>query len=168
MAVVQQEPTFFSGSILENIAYGADAPDIDRVREACRVATAQGFVEALTDGYHTQIGDKGVRLSGGQRQRLAIARALYRTPKLLILDEPTNHLDVDSISRFLENLKQEGAGPTTLIVSHDYRVVAQADQVYGLEAGRLCRLGDEEPAHWVKLIGDRGAASGKARAGDAS
>jgi ABC-type bacteriocin/lantibiotic exporter with double-glycine peptidase domain len=168
MAVVQQEPTFFSGSILENIAYGADAPDIDRVREACRVATAQGFVEALTDGYHTQIGDKGVRLSGGQRQLLAIARALYRTPKLLILDEPTNHLDVDSISRFLENLKQEGAGPTTLIVSHDYRVVAQADQVYGLEAGRLCRLGDEEPAHWVKLIGDRGAASGKARAGDAS
>src|SRR5690606_16420976 len=99
MAVVQQEPTFFSGSILENIAYGADEPDIDRVREACRVATAQDFVEGLADGYRTQIGDKGVRLSGGQRQRLAIARALYRVPKLLILDEPTNHLDVESIGR---------------------------------------------------------------------
>lgn len=161
MAVVQQEPTFFSGSILENIAYGADAPDIDRVREACRAATAQDFVEGLSDGYHTQIGDKGVRLSGGQRQRLAIARALYRTPKLLILDEPTNHLDVESISLFLGNLKQHGAGPTALIVSHDYRVVAQADQVYGLEGGRLCRLRDEELAHWVKLIGDRGAPAAK-------
>ncbi len=161
MAVVQQEPTFFSGSILENVAYGADAPNIDRVREACRVATAQDFVESLADGYHTQIGDKGVRLSGGQRQRLAIARALYRTPRLLILDEPTNHLDVESIRRFLENLKQEGVGPTTLIVSHDYRVVAQADQVYGLESGRLSLLGAEELAHWVKLIGDRVAPAAK-------
>ncbi|MDA0204521.1 MAG: ABC transporter ATP-binding protein [Acidobacteria bacterium] len=155
LAVVQQEPTFFSGSILENVAYGANAPDIDRAREACRVATAQDFVESLTDGYQTQIGDKGVRLSGGQRQRLAIARALYRTPMLLILDEPTNHLDVDSISRFLENLKQQDTGPTTLIVSHDYRVVAQADQVYGLEAGQLSELRAEELAHWVKLLGDR-------------
>lgn len=157
MAVVQQEPTFFSGSILENVAYGADVPDIERVREACRVATAQDFVESLADGYHTEIGDKGVRLSGGQRQRLAIARALYRTPRLLILDEPTNHLDVDSISRFLENLKQQGAGPTTLIVSHDYRVVAQADRVYGLEGGQLSALGAEELAHWVKLIDNRTA-----------
>lgn len=157
MAVVQQEPTFFAGSILENIAYGADSPDIVRVRDACRAATAQDFVEGLIDGYSTQIGDRGVRLSGGQRQRLAIARALYRAPKLLILDEPTNHLDVDSISRFLENLKQQGAGPTTLIVSHDYRVVAQTDQVYGLDGGRLRRLGDEELARRLKLIGGRSA-----------
>lgn len=161
MAVVQQEPMFFSGTILENVAYGAEQPDISRVREACRIATAQEFVEALNDGYHTQIGDKGVRLSGGQRQRLAIARALYRVPKLLILDEPTNHLDVESIKRFLENLKQVGEGPTTLIVSHDYRVVTQADYVYGLENGQLSQLGDEELRRWVTLIADRTASAAK-------
>jgi len=61
----------------------------------------------------------------------------------------------------LENLKQEGGGPTTLIVSHDYRVVTQADYVYGLEGGRLCQLRDEELARWVTLIGDRSASAAK-------
>jgi ABC-type bacteriocin/lantibiotic exporter with double-glycine peptidase domain len=154
LAVVQQEPRLFSGSILENITYGSDKPNWTRVTEACRLATALEVIESLSDGYETQIGDKGVRLSGGQRQRIAIARALYRQPKLLILDEPTNHLDVESISRFLGNLKQVDNPPTALIVSHDYRIVSQADEVYGLEAGVLVRLGKQEFSRWMSLLQD--------------
>lgn len=160
MAVVQQEPRLFSGSILENLTYGLEKPDWGWVRESCRLATALEVIESLSDGFDTQVGDKGVRLSGGQRQRIAIARALYRRPKLLILDEPTNHLDVESISRFLDNLKQAENSPAALIVSHDYRVVRQADEVYRLQAGVLARLGEEELLRWMSLTQDRSSAAG--------
>jgi ABC-type multidrug transport system fused ATPase/permease subunit len=136
MGFVMQDPILFSGTILENIAYGQPDAAIERVVEAARLATADEFIRSLPDGYQTRTGDNGVLLSGGQRQRIAIARALLRQPRLLILDEPTNHLDVQSVHDFLRNLAAMPHRPSTLIISHDREVVRHCDRIYALEGGR--------------------------------
>jgi ABC-type multidrug transport system fused ATPase/permease subunit len=136
MGFVMQDPILFSGTILENIAYGLTDAAFERVVEAAELATADGFIRELPEGYETRTGDNGVLLSGGQRQRIAIARALLRRPRLLILDEPTNHLDVQAVHGFLRNLAAMKHRPTTLIISHDMDVVRHSDRIYALEGGR--------------------------------
>jgi ABC-type bacteriocin/lantibiotic exporter with double-glycine peptidase domain len=135
MGFVMQDPILFSGTILENIAYGRPETALEHVVEAAELATADEFIRAMPDGYQTQTGDNGVKLSGGQRQRIAIARALLRRPRLLILDEPTNHLDVEAVHGFLRNLAAMKQRPATLIISHDMEVVRHSDRVYALEGG---------------------------------
>jgi ABC-type bacteriocin/lantibiotic exporter with double-glycine peptidase domain len=127
---VAQNPTFFSGSIRENIAYGAPDASLEQIRHAASLAL---------DGYENQIGDDGVRLSGGQRQRIAIARALLREPKLLVLDEPTNHLDIHAVTRLMENLRKLKSQLALLLVSHDREVVRHADEVDEIESGVAVR-----------------------------
>jgi ABC-type bacteriocin/lantibiotic exporter with double-glycine peptidase domain len=90
----------------------------------------------MPDGYETRTGDNGVLLSGGQRQRIAIARALWRRPRLLILDEPTNHLDVQAVRGFLRNLAAMKHRPAPRIISHDIEVVRHSGRIYTLEGGR--------------------------------
>ncbi|MGA9797713.1 MAG: ABC transporter ATP-binding protein [Terriglobales bacterium] len=136
---VAQNPTFFSGSIRDNIAYGAPEASLERIRHAASLALADEFIMKLPDGYETQIGDDGVRLSGGQRQRIAIARALLREPKLLVLDEPTNHLDIHAVTRLMENLRKLESHLALLLVSHDRDVVRHADEVYEIENGVAVR-----------------------------
>ena len=93
---MSQEPTLFTGSVLENIRYGkADATQAE-VERAAALANALGFVQALPDGFETEVGARGVMLSGGQKQRIAIARAIVREPRLLVLDEATSALDATS------------------------------------------------------------------------
>jgi len=137
IGVVMQSPALFSGTILENISYGASAYDKNQVIHAARVAMADEFVSKLPQGYDTEIGEDGVRLSGGERQRLAIARALLRRPKLLILDEPTNHLDRAAVSELMESLDNLVDRPSILMISHNAGVVGHADEVYQLEKGVL-------------------------------
>jgi ATP-binding cassette, subfamily B, bacterial len=141
---VAQNPIFFSGSIRENIAYGAPHATLEQIRRAASLALADEFITRLPEGYETQIGDDGVRLSGGQRQRIAIARALLREPKLLVLDEPTNHLDIYAVSRLMENLRQLESDLALLLVSHDREVVRHADEVYEIENGLAMR---QRPAY---------------------
>ncbi len=136
---VAQNPTFFSGSIRENIAYGAPEATLEQIRHAASLALADEFIIKLPDGYESQIGDDGVRLSGGQRQRIAIARALLREPKLLVLDEPTNHLDIHAVTRLMENLRKLESHLALLLVSHDREVVRHADEVYEIESGVAVR-----------------------------
>ncbi|MDX6583422.1 MAG: ATP-binding cassette, subfamily bacterial [Solirubrobacterales bacterium] len=140
IGIALQDPILFSGSVFENIAYGREATEAE-VHAALRSAGAAGFVADLPDGVRTAVGDEGVRLSGGQRQRLAIARALFREPALLVLDEPSTYLDRSTVDELMGNLESLPQVPTLLIVTHDPEVAGTMDRVLALRDGRL------EPTH---------------------
>lgn len=130
-------------SILENIAFGFDAKDIDvnRATESLREAQLQEFVEALPEGIKTKVGERGSRLSGGQRQRLGIARSLYTKPKLLILDEATSALDgiiENEVSEAINNLRN---GITIVLIAHRLSTVRMADRIIYMEKGRIRAIG---------------------------
>lgn len=137
IGVVRQNPIIFSGTVLENISYGSPDINMEAVVKAAELATAHEFIQRLPIGYDTFVGESGFKLSGGERQRIAIARALLRQPKLLILDEPTNHLDQASVHQLIENLNALESNPAILIISHDMKIVKEAEQVYVLQDGRL-------------------------------
>jgi ABC-type bacteriocin/lantibiotic exporter with double-glycine peptidase domain len=99
--------------------------------------SGQALLERLPDGYQTPVGEDGARLSGGEQQQIALARALLRSPRLLVLDEPTRHLDEAAVAAVVRGLRQEAPAPATLLVSHDPRVVGCADRVLELGSGRL-------------------------------
>jgi ABC-type bacteriocin/lantibiotic exporter with double-glycine peptidase domain len=137
IGVVMQDPALFSGTISENICYGATDIDRKKIEGAAKLAMAHDFIQNLPEGFDTYIGEDGVLLSGGERQRLAITRALLRRPKLLILDEPTNHLDRIAVGQLLDNLDALDYHPALLMISHDMSVIRHADEVYRLEEGIL-------------------------------
>ncbi|MGK3954480.1 ABC transporter ATP-binding protein [Microbacterium sp. I2] len=141
VSVVPQESVLFEGTIRENIAYGLDDADDDRLREALRDANAAEFVDTLPEGWNTVVGERGARLSGGQRQRLAIARALVRDPRILLLDEATSALDPESEELVKGALNRLMAGRTTLVVAHRLSTVRQADRIVVLEHGRIVEAG---------------------------
>lgn len=128
IGVLQQHPTFFSGTIRENLAYGVPDATEERMREACRTSEIDEFVESLEKGYETAVGESGVTLSGGEKQRLAIARALLRDPELLILDEPDNNLNPEMIRRILGAIKARGT--TVVLISHDRDLMSGVDDHY--------------------------------------
>ena len=134
---VPQQPSFFSGSVLENITYGVPDSTQHELREVTRLALIDDVTDSLPDGLETEIGDDGVRLSGGARQRIAIARALLGRPGLLILDEPTNHLDMASVERLMSGLASWSHRPAIITISHDARVIDHAEEVYRLLDGQL-------------------------------
>ena len=134
---VPQHPTFFTGTVAENLGYGRPQCGLaDIVAAAERAGVAQ-FIRALPETYDTQIGEGGVLLSGGEAQRLAIARALVGDPRLLIFDEPTNHLDAATVASIMGKLLSAREDIGLLVISHDPAVVALADTVFRLEAGTL-------------------------------
>lgn len=141
IAVVPQEVHLFNTTVRDNIAYGRlDANDAD-IEAAARSAGADGFIEALPEGYATRVGDRGVRLSGGQRQRIALARALVRDPDLLILDEATNALDTLSERLVRDAIARAAEGRTVLVVAHRMASIAHADQIVVLDRGRVIEQG---------------------------
>lgn len=137
IGVVAQHPLLFPGTIMDNICYGAEPVDADFAEEVCRLSLAHDFIASLPDGYYTQTGDDGALLSGGEGQRIAIARALYRKPTLLILDEPTNHLERTHAEKILENIKSMECSPAVLIISHDQLTRGYAEKHFWLEGGYL-------------------------------
>lgn len=143
VGIVQQDPIIFSGSIWDNIVYGQTNASSNDVYQACRLATANNFIQAFPDGFETKTGEGGIRLSGGQRQKIAISRALLRKPSLLILDEPTNHLDELSQNKLIQNLKALENSPTILIISHAIEIIQLAQKTYYLnDEGQLNRVSD--------------------------
>jgi ATP-binding cassette, subfamily B, bacterial len=141
VGVVSQEVVLFQDTILGNIAWGDRKPDEVRARVAAARANAMEFIERMPGGIHHVLGDRGQGLSGGQRQRLAIARALYRDPKLLILDEATSALDPESERLVQQALDVLMKGRSTLIIAHRLSTVRSADRIAVIKAGRVVELG---------------------------
>jgi ATP-binding cassette subfamily B protein len=137
LALVSQDPVLFTGSVDDNIRYGRPDTDRSSVVEAARTAFASDFIEALPEGYDTELGEGGVRLSGGQRQRIAIARAVLRDPRILLLDEATSSLDAESEHMVQQALERLAVGRTTLIIAHRLATVMEADRILVLDRGRI-------------------------------
>ena len=141
LALVPQEPVLFAADAWENIRYGRPEAGDDEVRAAAAAAAADGFLDALPDGFATFLGERGVRLSGGQRQRIAIARAVLRDPAVLLLDEATSALDSESERLIQQALERLMAGRTTLVIAHRLATVQNVDRIVVLDRGRIVASG---------------------------
>jgi subfamily B ATP-binding cassette protein MsbA len=141
IGIVPQEPTLFSGTVRENIAYARPEASGAEVERAARAAHAHEFVERLPAGYDTIVGERGVKLSGGQRQRIAIARAVLKDPAVLVLDEATSSLDTESERLVEDALEKLLVGRTTLIIAHRLSTVRRADRLVVLNHGRVVEEG---------------------------
>ena len=146
LGIISQDAFLFSGTIEENICFGieVESRDSNRMIEAARVAYAHEFIEQLPKGYQTLVGERGVKLSGGQRQRLAIARAIYMDPPVLIFDEATSSLDAHSEKRVQEAIETLYGKRTVIVVAHRLVTVACADYIYVIENGRLTEEGTHQ------------------------
>ncbi|MDC7704344.1 ABC transporter transmembrane domain-containing protein [Vogesella indigofera] len=141
IGIVLQDTVIFGASALENIRYGRPEATDEEVIAAARAAAAHEFIERLPDGYHSYLGERGVRLSGGQRQRIAIARAILKNPPILLLDEATSALDAESEQLVQQALERAAAGRTTIVIAHRLATVKQADRIVVLEQGRIVAEG---------------------------
>jgi len=142
MALVSQDVVLFNDTVASNIAYGVDGKmDMDKVRRAAEAANCLDFIQALPEGFNTNIGDNGSRLSGGQRQRLAIARAIFKDAPILLLDEATSALDSESERAVQSALDTLMKGRTTLVVAHRLSTIENADRIVVMENGRITEIG---------------------------
>jgi subfamily B ATP-binding cassette protein MsbA len=139
--VVSQEALLFHDTVANNISLGEDAADRDQIINVCRIAHADGFIQQLPDGYDTVIGDRGMRISGGQRQRLAIARALFREPQILLFDEATSALDTESERQVQTAIDRALEGRTAIIVAHRLSTIINADRILVFDQGRIVEQG---------------------------
>ena len=143
IGVLPQDTMLFTGTVLDNIAYGLNA-SLEEVQEAARTAAAHDFIMALPKGYATQLGPSGVGLSGGQRQRIGIARTLLRDPPVLILDEPTTALDRGNELLLIDGLERLMAGRTSILISHSADLISMADRVVLLDTGSIAMEGSPQ------------------------
>ena len=141
LGIVEQDVFLFDGTIADNIAYARRDVTASAIRAAAEAAHAAEFIDRLSDGMQTLIGERGVRLSGGQRQRLAIARAILADPKLLILDEATSNLDTESEQLIQQSLATLMRGRTSFVIAHRLSTIAGADLIVVVEGGRISQTG---------------------------
>ena len=141
IGIVPQDAVIFSTSALENIRYGKPGASDAEVHAAAKAAFADGFINALPEGYDTFLGERGVRLSGGQKQRISIARAMLKNPPLLLLDEATSALDAESERMVQAALESAMQGRTTLVIAHRLATVQKADRIIVLDHARVVEQG---------------------------
>ena len=151
IAVVVQENVILPTSVSENIAYGRPDATEDQIRHAAELAGAALFIDKLPDKYETQISESGQNLSGGQRQRIAIARALLTEAPIMILDEPTSALDPQHEQLITETLRNLKRHRTIILVSHRLSTVADCDQIFVMDEGRIVERGNHQ-----QLLAKRG------------
>ena len=130
IGIVQQDVFLFTGTIRENIAYGKLDASFEEIQEAAKRAHMDSFIQDLSEGYETQIGERGLKLSGGQKQRLAIARMFLKNPPILILDEATSALDTETEKIIQKSLEELSENRTTIVIAHRLVTVRNADQVF--------------------------------------
>ncbi|MBV9524007.1 MAG: ABC transporter ATP-binding protein, partial [Alphaproteobacteria bacterium] len=151
IAVVPQEITLFNRSIMDNIRYGRPEASDAEVRSAARAAYCDDFIRALPEGYHTLVGERGVKLSGGQRQRLGIARAIIKDAPIIILDEATSALDTASEREIQRALEELIRGRTVLAIAHRLSTLALFDRIIVLMDGKIVE--DGSPAELARRRG---------------
>lgn len=142
VGVVQQDVYLFSGTVMENIAYGRPGASNEEVVEAAKQAGAHEFIMQLKDGYATYVGERGVKLSGGQKQRISIARVFLKNPAILVLDEATSALDNESEHLVSKSLDQLAVGRTTLTIAHRLTTIQNADRILVLFGNRIVEEGN--------------------------
>ena len=139
-----QDVFLFHGTIRENLTYGRlDATD-DEVRRAAELAESATFIEGLSNGYETLVGERGHKLSGGQRQRLTLARAILRDPAILILDEATSAVDNETEAAIQRSMDKVSVGRTTIVIAHRLSTVRHAHRIHVMEAGTVVEAGTHE------------------------
>ena len=129
IGIVQQDVYLFNGTVRENIAYGKPDATMDEIREAAEKADLTDFINSLSDGFDTLVGERGARLSGGQKQRIAIARVFLKNPPILILDEATSALDNESERYVQDSLEKLSVGRTTITIAHRLSTILGADEI---------------------------------------
>lgn len=146
-SIIEQDIFLFSRSIADNIAFGlqgSNGKNMDAIHEAARAAQAGDFIETLSDGYQTVIGERGVTLSGGQRQRLALARAFLTDPRILVLDDSTSAIDSATEDKIQRAIYAAARGRTTLIITHRLSQIRWADLILVLRQGKLAAIGNHD------------------------
>lgn len=155
--VVMQDGKTFNDTVLNNIVLDDEHIDYDRLREVCNIAQIAAEINEMPKGFETMIGENGRGLSGGQKQRLLIARALYRSPRLLFLDEATNSLDVINERKIVDALNGAFKDRTVIVVAHRLSTIRNADQIVVLEKGFIAEIGNhqtlmEKKGHYYNLV----------------
>jgi subfamily B ATP-binding cassette protein MsbA len=141
IGVVMQDNHLFSGSVMDNLRYGDPSATPEAAIHAAKLANAHGFIQALPQGYHSLVGERGLKLSGGQRQRLAIARALLTDPRILIFDEATSALDSESEALVQDAMEHSIRSRSTFVIAHRLSTILRADQILVMEGGRVVEAG---------------------------
>lgn len=157
VSVVPQKIDLFAGNVLENIAVGEFAPDLERIHEICKTIGILEFVERLPNGFDTYLGENGATLSGGEKQRIAIARVLYKNPEILVLDEATSSLDSTAehfIQKAIQSLSEKNK--TIIIIAHRLSTVINADKIVVLDKGKVLEEGShtllyKKKGHYYQL-----------------
>ncbi|MFC5373625.1 ABC transporter ATP-binding protein [Brevundimonas faecalis] len=144
VAIVPQEPILFHRSIAENIGYGRPEATLEEVEQAARLANAHDFIARLPKGYHTLVGERGVKLSGGERQRVAIARAFLADAPILILDEATSSLDSESEAAIQQAMERLLVGRTAIVIAHRLSTVRALDRILVFSAGEIVEDGSHD------------------------
>ena len=144
IAVVLQKNTLFSGTLLDNLKWGKEDATMEEVEEACRIACVDEFIDRLADGYQTEMGQGGVNVSGGQKQRLCIARAILKSPKVLILDDSTSAVDTATEGKIRQGLKEKLPDMTKIIIAQRISSVRSADRIILLDDGHVSDIGTHE------------------------
>jgi subfamily B ATP-binding cassette protein MsbA len=144
IGLVTQDTILFNDTVLANIAYGKKDADINAAIEAAKTANAHDFIMKMPDKYNTVIGEKGFKLSGGEKQRLAIARAVFKNPPILIFDEATSQLDSESEKLVQEAIDRLMRGRTVFVVAHRLSTIKHADKIIVMQAGRIEDAGKHE------------------------
>tara|TARA_B100001029_G_C15062459_1_gene459759 strand:- start:3531 stop:5303 length:1773 start_codon:yes stop_codon:yes gene_type:complete len=141
---VNQEIHLFDGSIKENITYPHQSNDLKKIERAAKISQSFEFISQLSNGFDTQIGERGQRLSVGQKQRLTIARAIFKDPSILVFDEATSSVDNETEQLIKKALEEISKNRTTIIIAHRLSTVRNANQIVVLDKGRIVELGTHE------------------------